>query len=110
MRFCHKPSISVAMELIPTWFAKSLCLGDFFEKKVGNSEGKFCRKSRRNTLNAKTKKLKVVALENIGTVNYFYLTDGTFTYKLKIVEGKRYVFLMDFTEEGLDYYGLEIFR
>lgn len=97
MIYCHKPNISIALEEISTWFAKNLCVGDFFEKKTRFAETHFSRSLRRDSLrNAKVKKLTVVALESRGEVSYFYLTDGTFTYKLKILESKKYAFLMDF--------------
>jgi hypothetical protein len=103
MIYCHKPDSSAALEEIPLWFAKSLCVGDFFEKRVCvYSGGKFCRALRRTLmLSPKAKRLTVRAVENVGSVGYFYLTDGTFSYKMKILEDKRNAFLMDFGTEGI---------
>jgi hypothetical protein len=104
MIYCHKPLISIALEEIPTWFAKSLCVGDFFEKKLGSAESELLsRELRRGALGtAKSKKLKVSCLESNGEVSYFYLTDGIFTYKMKILESKQNAFLMDFGTGGFE--------
>jgi hypothetical protein len=100
--YCHKPTISVALEEIPLWFAKSLCVGDFFEKRVGKAESELLsRELRRGALaTSKAKRLTVSCLESRGEVSYFYLTDGTFTYRMKVLEGKKIAFLMDFGEGG----------
>jgi hypothetical protein len=93
--FKHKLEQSIGIDKIPTWLAKSFALGDFFEKSVMHSVTEFNRKLRRSQ-KAKIKKLTVVGLENIGEKSYFYLTDGAFTYKFKLLESKKYAFLVDF--------------
>lgn len=94
--YCHKPEISLAMEPIPLWFAKTLCVGDFFEKKLGTVSGKFCRKTRRKEAKVKATRLTVCCLESCREFHYLYLTDGTNCYRMKLVEGKKCAFLMDF--------------
>jgi len=100
--YCHKAKISAALEEIPLWFAKDLCVGDFFDKKGGIAESPLLsRELRRIALShfSKAKRLTVSCLESNGEVSYFYLTDGIFTYRMKILEGKKNAFLMDFGEE-----------
>ena len=93
--FKHKKDLSVGIEPIPTWYAFHLItdspIGTFFDRAVLTTDYVFNKKLRREG-KAKVKRLTLAYKHG----NYFFLTDGEFSYKFKYMKSKESAFLVDY--------------
>lgn len=92
---------TIAMEELQPWFVKSLAIGDFFEKKIGEAkcskEDNYCKKTGRELAKSRMKlrKLKVIGLETQGeNFTCFLEDDRGNVYELAKYENAKSVFFL----------------